>query len=618
MGPVFYREIVTTPRRPRFFILRAVYVAALFLLMCTAWLVLAGTQVIRNVGDMARFGSILFQILAPLQLTLVLFFSAMSAASAVAQEKDKKTLVLLLLTRMTNSELVLGKLMASLLNIGVMLFAALPLFVMTMLFGGVSLEQILCVYSVTFATGLVAGSLGSTIALWREKTFQTLALTAVTVVVWLGICESVGRGILGSQLGGISCETWAAAGSPLRAILAGARSLPSREPLLAGVGTVANLYVLAAIGMALLLNAIAIRWVRIWNPSRELQQRHDSEPERESIWETKHEIAAEAVLARNEQARQGHVDARLRQSARDDANVRRVWDNPIVWREVCTWAYGRKVILIRITYLMLFAMALIGLYIIHTGELETGDGNASRVIPAATNVLAPFFLVSIVIVNALSVTSITGERDGQALDLLLVTDLSPREFVFGKLAGVFWVCKEMLLAPVALILAHWWGGGVSLENLCYILGGLCIMNVFVTSMGVHYGMTYANSRTAIGLSLGTVFFLFLGIATCIVMMISFSQSFQTQLAPFLAFILGGSLGLYVALGARNPSSAILLAALLVPFMTFYATVSFLLQHPLAVFLVVTTTYGFTTVALLVPALYEFDFAMGRTTTPDEE
>ncbi len=51
--------------------------------------------------------------------------------------------------------------------------------------------------------------------------------------------------------------------------------------------------------------------------------------------------------------------------------------------------------------------------------------------------LAFFFLVSLVLVNALAVTSITNERDGQALDLLLVTDLSPNEFMFGKLGGVF-------------------------------------------------------------------------------------------------------------------------------------------------------------------------------------
>jgi ABC-type Na+ efflux pump permease subunit len=49
-----------------------------------------------------------------------------------------------------------------------------------------------------------------------------------------------------------------------------------------------------------------------------------------------------------------------------------------------------------------------------------------------------------VLVNALAVTSVTNERDGQALDLLLVSDLSPGEFVFGKLGGVFWVTKEMV------------------------------------------------------------------------------------------------------------------------------------------------------------------------------
>jgi hypothetical protein len=41
-----------------------------------------------------------------------LFFSALLAASAVTQEKDKRTLVLLLLTNLNNSELVLGKLLA--------------------------------------------------------------------------------------------------------------------------------------------------------------------------------------------------------------------------------------------------------------------------------------------------------------------------------------------------------------------------------------------------------------------------------------------------------------------------------------------------------------------------
>ncbi len=116
IGPVFVREAVTAPRRPRWYASRAAYVSALLLLMCTAWLLLAGTQVVRNLSDMARFGAMLFQILAPLQLALGIFFSALLAASGVTQEKDRRTLVLLLLTNLTNSELVLGKLLASMLE----------------------------------------------------------------------------------------------------------------------------------------------------------------------------------------------------------------------------------------------------------------------------------------------------------------------------------------------------------------------------------------------------------------------------------------------------------------------------------------------------------------------
>ena len=77
------------------------YVAALLGLTFSAWIVVTGTQDVRNLGDVAHFGAVLFQILAPLQLALAIFFSALLAASGVTQEKDRRTLVLLLLTNLT-------------------------------------------------------------------------------------------------------------------------------------------------------------------------------------------------------------------------------------------------------------------------------------------------------------------------------------------------------------------------------------------------------------------------------------------------------------------------------------------------------------------------------------
>ena len=87
---------------------------------------------------------------------------------------------------------------------------------------------------------------------------------------------------------------------------------------------------------------------------------------------------------------------------------------------------------------------------------------------------------------------------------------------------------------------------------------------------------------------------------------------------FSAFIIGGGVGLYVALGSRNPSSAIFSAAVALPAATFFAIVSFLLNKPFSVFIVTVPIYGFTTAAMLIPAIYEFDIAMGRTKTAGEE
>ena len=94
-------------------------------------------------------------------MALIMFLSAMQAASNIAIEKDRQTLILLLMSRLTNSELVLGKLFASLLNIGVMLITSLPIFMLIVLFGGTSFEQVGWTFIVTATTAFAAGSLGA-------------------------------------------------------------------------------------------------------------------------------------------------------------------------------------------------------------------------------------------------------------------------------------------------------------------------------------------------------------------------------------------------------------------------------------------------------------------------
>jgi hypothetical protein len=369
-------------------------------------------------------------------------------------------------------------------------------------------------------------------------------------------------------------------------------------------GSTLNLFLIAAGLFTVAVNLIAIALVRVWNPSREAQPRTEEADEFRTVTETASTLVPSASTGegRGEGAAAAPVPA-ARSIHAAPGKARRVWDNPILWREVCTWAYGRKVLAVRLIYLALFAATVIGTL----GKINTEAAGGGLPL-----VLLPLFVLSLVLVNALAVTSITTERDLGALDLLLVTDITPPEFIFGKLGGVFYVAKEMVLLPLLLCVYLWWAGAVSLEHLVYLLGGLAVMNLFVATLGIHAGLTYTNSRNAVAVSLGTVFFLFVGVAACMRIMVSFG-SFQLQLAPFLALILGGGIGLYVALGLRNPSQAIAVVSFLLPAITFVAITGFLQGETLGVFLELAFTYGLTTAALLVPAIAEFDIATGRTT-----
>ena len=59
------------------------------------------------------------------------------------------------------------------------------------------------------------------------------------------------------------------------------------------------------------------------------------------------------------------------------------------------------------------------------------------------------------------VTALTTERDLGALDLLLVTDVTAKEFVFGKLGGILYNTKEMVLLPMALCGYLWFERALS-------------------------------------------------------------------------------------------------------------------------------------------------------------
>jgi|694.fasta_scaffold80056_2 ABC-type transport system involved in multi-copper enzyme maturation permease subunit len=618
IGPIFQREYATLPRRPRHFVARLAFLAMVFAIICTAWLLLAGIQPVQNAGDLARFGVLIFQLIAPFQLIVLLFAAALAGVSAVSFEKDRQTLTLLLMTSLSNTEVVLGKIGAGLLSTINAFIATAPVVFLLPLLGGVSLQQAVGCLLLTGSTLLLCCVLGATIAFWREKTFQAIAVTTLLIALWIAFGEAVAFG----AIPGIPV-VFAPLISPLRAVWDVVQPIETTR-WFGGMGVLGNAILPSAIftAVAFLLALFSVRMLRVWNPSRErrpVASEYESSETASDSAVGVGSVVAGGVDGQSAGTATGEGGSGEKVKVWKSREPRAMWNNPILWREVKTWAYGRKILMIRIAYLLLAMFIGLGLF----RSLPAGSGTGSELreglVSNSVALFAPLMVFSLILINALAVNSITNERDAGALDLLLVTEITPWSFVFGKIAGVLYATKEMVIVPILLSAIYWWVGGLSTENLIFVILSLMVMDIFVAMLGIHCGMIYSQSRTAIGTSLGTVFFLFLGVATCMLIMLMFRGSFGRQLAPFLFIILGGGTGLYMALGNLNPSPAITLTSFLLPFLTFFAITSFILRNQeLTVFSTVTLSYGFATAAMLIPAISEFQFAQSQWRPQQEE
>lgn len=606
LGPIFLRELLTVPRSSSHYVTRAAYLASLWVIAVTAWLALLGWNRPATLGETARFGSLLFQVLTYVQLALFLFFAALTAASAIAKEKDRRTFVLLLMTDMHDYEIVLGKILGSMLPILVLQLASIPALTLLVLLGGVGLAQVVQVIVVTAATTFAAGSLGGLIALWRERTFQALALTVLFLVMFITLAWAIPSLLIPHRELALQVRQSI---EPFTALASVHASLWREQ-----VGfTPAYRFALIMFAIGFLLNLFGMRKLRVWNPSGEpIMQRETPEAaidrERGLI-----ESAAEVTGPRASV----HAAPGL---------ARPVIGNPILWREISTRAYGRRPLLVKLAYYIV--LALICYPALAPVILEGQRGPYF----AALGLLSVGVL-SLLLVTAQAATAITSERDTGALDLLLVTDLSAGEFIFGKILGILYNTKEYLVPPLLLAGIYGVYGTLAIPPqghqelaasmnatamLCVILASIVLL-AFATMLGIHVALRTTNSQVAIIHALSTIFFLTVGTLICIALIL-INRRFEYQWGSFIFFLIAGIGGLWYVLSGDRPTGALSWASWFCPLAVLYSIMTILVgkpgsqesADPIIPALVTTSAFGFAIAAMLVPLLSEFDVAMGRT------
>ena len=388
-------------------------------------------------------------------------------------------------------------------------------------------------------------------------------------------------------------------------------------PPSSGWGGIAPAYgfVLVMFLWCAVLNGIGIWKLRKWNPSGEpIMQREGPQDTTDTDESIELEKRAKAHAA--------------------PGKVRTVWENPVLWRETRTLAYGRRPLMVKLA----FGVVLTLILYFAIAELSRPGGRPAF---AAAYGLVPLAVLSLLLVSAQAATSVTSERDGGTLDILLVTDISPNEFIFGKLFGVVYNCKEFILPPLLLAVFYAIRGVLArpaadagpaeaaeanLMPLATVLGALLILFAFVVVLGIHVSLRISNSRLAIANTLGTIFFLSVGTLISIYLIVVNGGSFANQWFSFIAFLVLGIGGLWYVLSADRPSAALTIASMICPLAMFYCVVTVLIAKPgtdesadpLLPFLFLGGSFGWTIAAMLVPLVHEFDVALGRTTMLAEE
>jgi ABC-type transport system involved in multi-copper enzyme maturation permease subunit len=187
---VLWNPIITKEVRSRMRTWRAPVLVTLYLALLGGIGYLTFMSTIRSTtggNPNPQAGISIFGVLVNFELLLIAFMTPALTAGAIAGERERQTLDLLLCTRVRPIGIILGKLLSSMLFVLLLLLLSVPLFSAVFLFGGIELDQVLIVLLIGLVTAVTLASLGllcSTIA--RRATGATVASYALAFLLLFG------------------------------------------------------------------------------------------------------------------------------------------------------------------------------------------------------------------------------------------------------------------------------------------------------------------------------------------------------------------------------------------------------------------------------------------------
>ncbi len=461
-NPVLQYEFISNLRKRRALALLFFYPALLSAIVLLAW---PEAERIDTTNPEASKRLVTMFFLG--QFFLAGLLTPTFAAGAIAGERERQTLELLVATPLRPSAIVLGKLLASLGHLVLLAIASLPIVMLCLPLGGVSFYEVLAAYFALLVATVVFGLIAIAASSFFHRTMASLAVS----YLFIGPLVAVGAWL------------WTATER------SGALRLYGTSVLLPVVGAVfCIIFVELAIRKLMYPEALGSEGRTVVDETQEL--RH----------------AVGLVIQR------GHFPDRLFAPAKRD-DLLPDGANPVFDKEIRSEVFAQGTLMLRvviqISMLLALPMMFFCLYLAPH--------------------LAPWYVSYVLMFNVLvgplfSAGAITSEREQQTLELLLTTTLSPWQILWAKLLAGLRVSSALtalLLWPLLLacvLVQPYWNNLASMAIYVAVVLLSC-----VTTATVALGCSVVSKKTSVSLmtSYVVVALLFVGAPAALVFVATF-------------------------------------------------------------------------------------------------
>jgi len=452
IGPVFHVEMLLGSRRGRLALFCRIY--ALWLLVQFFWLYYEDVMAIAQGWGRPQFVALYIQLFLVQQFLLLLLVTPVFVAGVITDEKSRGTLEYLLTADLTAWEIVGGKFLGRLAQLGQLALMGLPLFCFVGVYADLGPPKMLAIVGTTGALLFGLGAISLLTSVWCRNTRDAvLCLYGLGIAGVLLIVEAKA---LRTALG--------ATGGWLPLVDAATTLLESFNPL----------YVVNP----------------IWSPDPSPPELTRRLLRALTAWGLVSAVCLGVATWRLRRAYQKQIEAAGRRKPARWWRARRaaVADEPIRWKErhvegIAPLPWLRAVP----RWLGMAVVAAATVWLPNWATLNEAGAIGMALLVA---------LGGGVIVGIRCSGAITLERERQTWEALLLAPLTIRELVDGKLRGILGAALPYLLAyALPAIVMSLWRNGDSAVLLVFALGllAVCLVMYFVGAVGIWCSAWLKNS-----------------------------------------------------------------------------------------------------------------------------